>query len=205
MLHRVISWPHIVVSTVVTVGLVGGAYAWEGTRAPAEGNGKYTIVMTDYRFAPDKMTWRVGQRVTITLINKSESIPPKPHEFMVGRVNRTDDTIFGVRYEDGYKTPFFDGVKIKLISGSGLTMLMAGKAIFTGISPKSVIAPGPMGPMEEMTGFMPLLGEPSQLTFSFIVPDKPGQWTYGCFQQSGEHFANGMKGTITILPRAAES
>ena len=80
---------------------------------------------------------------------------------------------------------------------------MAGKATFTGISPKSVIAPDPMGPMEAMTGFMPLLGKPSQLTFSFIVPDKPGTWTYGCFQQTGQHFANGMKGTITILPKAS--
>lgn len=202
MLHRAIPWQHVVVSAVITAGLVGGAYAWERALAPVEGNGRYTIEMTDYHFTPDTMTWRVGQRVTITLINDSESRPPKPHEFMVGRGNRTDETLLGKRYEDGYHVPFFAGVKIKLISGAGLTMLMAGNASFTGIAPKSVIAPGPMGPMEEMTGFMPVLGEPSHLTFSFVVPNKPGQWSYGCFQQSGEHFANGMRGTITVLPKS---
>lgn len=192
----------VTVSVILTAGLVGGVYAWEQGRKPPNAGGNFTIEMSDYRFTPGKMTWRVGERVTITLINASEANPPKPHEFMIGREPRTEETAFGIRFEDGYRKPFFDGVTIELVSGSGLKMLMAGGATFTGISPSSVIAPGPMGPMEAMSAFMPVLGKASRLTFSFTVPDKPGTWSYGCFQQTGQHFTNGMNGMITILPKA---
>lgn len=56
---------------------------------------------------------------------------------------------------------------------------------------------------EEMKGnFMLVLQPGGSFTMTFTVPDKPGSWTFGCFQQSGEHFLNGMRGTITVLPAA---
>jgi plastocyanin len=193
----------LVWSAVVAAALTGGAYAWQSKHTPASVDENYVLSMTDYGFAPAKMVWHVGDRVTITLVNDSEARPQKEHEFMVGRTPRTEETVFGLKQEDGFETPFFPGVAIDVIAGSGLKMLMAGDAKLTGLPPMKVMAPGPMGPMEEMTGFMPLLGPHATLTFSFVVPDRPGKWVYGCFEQSGQHFLNGMKGTITVLPKSA--
>lgn len=191
------------VSAFLAIVLTAGAYVWQSNRIPASTDNDYVISMTDYGFAPERMLWHVGDRVTLTLVNRSEARPQKEHEFMVGRTPRVEETVFGLKQEDGFETPFFTGVTIDVVAGSGLKMLMAGDAKLTGLPPMKVMAPGPMGPMEEMTGFMPLLGPAATLTFSFTVPDRPGEWTYGCFEQSGQHFLNGMKGQITILPKSA--
>lgn len=196
----------IIASAVVAGALAVGAYSWQQAGTPAAADGTFTIAMTDYRFSPASMVWRVGERVTITLVGKSEATPPKPHEFMIGRGPRTTQTVFGPRQEDGFETPFFSGVTIEIVAGSGLQMLMPGEAILTGLSPAQIVAAGATGEMEmrgDMRGFMPLVGPRGSLTFSFIVPDKPGEWTYGCFQQTGQHFLNGMKGTVTILAKSA--
>lgn len=187
--------------------LVVGIYVWQSHRAPAAAAGNYVITMDDYLYKPAHMIWHVGERITLTLVNHSESHPQKPHEFMVGRTPRTDETVFGVKQEDGFETTFFSGMTLEILAGSGMKMLMAGDAKLTGLPPMQVTAPGPMDMdhMEEMTGFMPVFGKGATLTFSFVVPDRPGEWTYGCFQQSGQHFLNGMKGTITILPKGAPS
>jgi hypothetical protein len=51
-----------------------------------------------------------------------------------------------------------------------------------------------------MAGFMLVLEPEGTATVSFTVPDKPGRWQFGCFEQSGQHFLNGMKGWVTIRP-----
>jgi plastocyanin len=200
-----VSWRQILISGLAAVVLVGGAYEWGRRDAAPAGSNDFTIALTDYAFSPSHMVWRVGDRVTITLVEKSRAQPEKPHEFMIGRTPRTEETVFGIHQEDGFETPFFSGVTIDIIAGSGMKMLMAGDATLTGLPPMKVMTPGPMEMEEgeEMTGFMPVVGAKGTLTFSFVVPDKPGEWIYGCFQQDGQHFRNGMKGTITILPKAA--
>ena len=201
--RRALSGRQILVSGLAAAVLVAGAYGWQRAGgSPATPNG-FTIAMTDYAFTPSRMVWRVGDRVTITLLEKSQARPEKPHEFMIGRTPRTKETVFGIHQEDGFETPFFSGVTIEIVAGSGLRMLMAGEATLTGLPPMKVMTPGPMEMEEEITGFMPVVGPKGKLTFSFVVPDKPGEWTYGCFQQDGQHFRNGMKGTITIMPKAA--
>ena len=197
------SWRQILVSAVVAIALVIGVMGWERNGAKSATPDSFTIAMTDYAFTPSHMVWHVGEHVTITLVEDSQAQPQKAHEFMVGRTPRTEETIFGIHQEDGFETPFFSGVTIEIVAGNGLQMLMPGNAKLTGLPPMKVMTPGPMGEMEEMTGFMPLVGPRGRLTFSFDVPDKPGEWTYGCFQQDGQHFRNGMKGTITILPKQA--
>lgn len=202
--RRTLSGRQVSVSGLAAIALVAGAYGWQHAGGTPSAPNDFTIAMTDYAFSPSQMVWRVGDRVTVTLVEKSQARPEKPHEFMVGRTPRTEETVFGIHQEDGFETPFFSGVEIEIVAGSGLQMLMAGDATLTGLAPMKVMAPGPMEmEMEEMTGFMPLVGPKGNLTFSFVVPDKPGEWTYGCFQQDGQHFRNGMKGTITILPKAA--
>src|SRR3546814_2705062 len=86
---------------------MAGAYGWQRAGSPPAAEGTFTIAMTDYRFSPANMVWRVGERVTITLIGKSEAVPPKAHEFMLGRTPRTTQTVFGLRQEDGFETAFF--------------------------------------------------------------------------------------------------
>src|SRR3546814_16176479 len=84
-------------------------------------------------------------------------------------------------------------------------MLMPGGGVLTGLSPAEIVMPGEMemDHAGDMRGLMPLVGSRGNLTFSFTVPDKPGEWIYGRFQQRGQHFLNGMKGTVTILPKYA--
>lgn len=195
----------ILISGIAAALLIAGAYGWHRSDNPSESANDFTVAMSDYKFSPDHMVWRVGDRVTVTLVERSQATPPKPHEFMVGQIPLTEKTIFGVRQEEGFETPFFSGVTIEIISGSDLQMLMPGEATLTGLAPMQVMTKGPMPPMEmeRMNEFMPLIGPRGRLTFSFVVPDKPGDWIYGCFQQSGQHFLNGMKGTVTVLPKNA--
>jgi plastocyanin len=203
--QRALSGRQVLVSGLLAIVLVAGAYGWTRAGTPPASPNDFTIAMTDYAFTPNHMVWRVGDTVTITLVEKSEANPEKPHEFMVGRTPRTEETVFGIHQEDGFETPFFTGVTIDIIAGSGMNMLMAGDATLTGLPPMQVMSPGPMEMEmeEEMTGFMPVVGPAGTLTFSFVVPDKPGEWIYGCFQQDGQHFRNGMKGTVIILPKTA--
>lgn len=212
----------LLLSLAVAVLVIIAVIVWNVVRQPPEGPTTYMISMTDYQFSPSEMTWRVGEKVTITLINQSQSKPGKPHEFMVGRDPNVTSTVFGPQQGDGFATSPFTGVTVDLMSGQSLTQLDQGSSKFVGVDPMKLLLPGAagmqgmpgmggtggmggMGGMGgtggmQMAGFMPVLAEGGQLTFSFTVPDKPGQWTYGCFQQSGQHFLNGMQGTVTILP-----
>ncbi len=53
--------------------------------------------------------------------------------------------------------------------------------------------------VEMANNFMVVLEPGGSFTFSFTVPDTPGIWEYGCFQQTGEHYLNGMKGKIEVI------
>ncbi|HEX6335938.1 MAG TPA: hypothetical protein VFZ85_03225 [Jiangellaceae bacterium] len=58
---------------------------------------------------------------------------------------------------------------------------------------------GPEGGHADDHGFMIELDPTGATTISFVVPDKPGTWEYGCFAETGQHYANGMRGTVTIV------
>lgn len=36
-------------------------------------------------------------------------------------------------------------------------------------------------------------------TLTFTVPDKPGEWEMACFIDDGEHYDEGMHGTLTVV------
>lgn len=201
---NIIRTRQLIISSVVVLLLVMAAYVWAIARTPSEGPGRYIISMTDYNFAPDQMTWRVGQTVTITLINNSPVQPGKQHEFMVGRTPIKEDTVFGKAQRDGFVNPFFNSVTIRLENGRGLMMLAQGSARLTGVDPMKLLAPD-MGGMQmmQMSDFMSVLMPGGQLTFSFTVPNKPGSWTYACFQQDGQHYLNGMQGVVNVIPASA--
>ena len=60
---------------------------------------------------------------------------------------------------------------------------------------------GEMSPevhMEMSGNFMVVIQPGGSLVMRLTVPDKPGVWTFGCFQESGEHFLNGMRGRVLV-------
>lgn len=289
---RPVRWRSTVaVSTVLTVAIVATTWWWITSRRDpsyAQGPGDVVVRMSDYDFAPNRMVWRVGERVTLTFINDTEAHPGNTHEFMMGRGPLAEETAFGVRYGDGFSEDFFDGMSVELSHTADVEMVMPMNARLTGpdanqdfvmkdmggmdmgdetggmdmgdeessmpsmspspsmsgmtMSPSPegsmsgmTMSPAPEGSMSgmsmspspegsmsgmtmsptpegaaseemggmqgmaEMNGFMVELNPGGTATISFIVPDKPGTWEYGCFAETGQHYANGMNGTVTIV------
>lgn len=46
----------------------------------------------------------------------------------------------------------------------------------------------------------PVAGEPGQVSIiEFTVPaEKVGVWEIGCFQEAGQHYEDGMRGTLIV-------
>ena len=138
-------------------------------------NETFNITMQDYSYTPNEMTWHVGDTVTITLTNNSTD---KDHELLMGKdVNYSTDS-FGNKYPDGWQTPLFtDLSQVTFVKGDGIAELRAD------------------GP-----GTVALIPKGGTVTYTFKVPNKPGQWQFGCFEENGSHFGDhNMKGTITIV------
>ncbi|MEJ2291023.1 MAG: hypothetical protein P8Y05_04830, partial [Deinococcales bacterium] len=95
---------------------------------------KYTIVMKDYSYTPNKMTWHVGDTVQITLKNESTD---KDHELLMGKdVNYSTDS-FGKKFADGWKTPLFtDASQIQFLQGDGIAELRADGPETVALTPK---------------------------------------------------------------------
>ena len=136
---------------------------------------KYSIVMKDYSYTPNSMTWHVGDTVQITLKNESTD---KDHELLMGKdVNYSTDS-FGKKYPDGWQTPLFtDASQITFGEGTGIAELRADGPETVALEPKG-----------------------GTVTYSFVVPDKVGTWQFGCFEENGSHFGDhNMKGTVEIV------
>jgi hypothetical protein len=102
----------LAVSAALAAALVVPAW-WRMSSQPppgyARGAGDYVIRMTDYDFAPGRMVWRVGDRVTLILLNESQGHPGRNHEFMMGRRPNRERTPFGATYTGGFAEDFFAG------------------------------------------------------------------------------------------------
>ena len=156
-------------------GLVLASVLLVGLRPSAQAAGavqEYTVVMTDYKFTPDRFTWRVGDVVRITF--KDESQGKKDHEFLMGR-----EVVMGGDFGDkpeGLKTPLLDDrSQFVVLQGEKIEELQTDQ-------------PG-----------MIALEFGGTATVQFVVPNKPGVWEMACFEESGDHYLEGMKGTITIV------
>ena len=138
-------------------------------------NERYDVVMKDYSFTPDHMTWHVGDTVTITLTNNATD---KTHEIMFGKgeLNYETDS-FGAKHPHGWTTKLFDSPdQLHFMKGQKIEEVMAAMPMIT-LQPKG-----------------------GTMTFTFTVPDKKGTWNYACFEENGSHYADhNMKGTIEIV------
>jgi len=158
-----------ITALLVMAFLVPAAFAQSGKVE------KYSIVMKDYSYTPNKMTWHVGDTVQITLKNESTD---KAHELLMGKdVNYSTDS-FGKKYPDGWKTPLFtDASQVTFGEGTGIAELRADGPETVALNPKG-----------------------GTVTYTLVVPDKVGTWQFGCFEENGSHFGDhNMKGTIEIV------
>lgn len=191
----------LVVAALVAAAALTVLAAWGANSAPAGRTGEYTIVMDDYSFAPRRLTWRAGETVTVTVLNRSSSRPGKPHEIMFGRVPLREVGAFGSVQGDGFEQQLLDGATVELLAGERVTMVMADTARLVGADPMSLMPPG-----MDMSGqamrmgmdFMAVVDPGGSLTFRVQVPARPGEWEFGCFQQDGQHYLNGMKGVLVV-------
>lgn len=182
----------------VIAAIVAAALAAAGEPGYASGPGRILVEGTDYAFSPDRLTWTVGERVTLTFTNDSEGRPGKPHELMVGRTPAAAPTAFGPALVGGFETDFFDGVAVELVRSRNLEMVMPGGARVSGGMEMGGMEMGAGGPAGGEQGFMVSLLPGGEATIRFVVPDKPGRWELGCFAQTRQHYENGMRGWVTV-------
>lgn len=133
---------------------------------------KYIVDMKEFAFQPAELQAKVGQEVTIELVNSGAL----EHEFMVGReVKMTNNR------PDGYQHDMFAETNSEpLVMGSQ--------------------DEGMGGHSSEHTGFMvivPTESEKATVTFT-VTEDMVGEWEIGCFSQEGVHYEAGMKGKFVV-------
>jgi plastocyanin len=137
---------------------------------------KFTIEMTEFAFQPAELQAKVGQEVTIDLVNSGAL----EHELMIGRdVKMTNSR------PDGYEHDMF-------ASAQAEPMVMGGKVDGMDMS----------GHDGEHTGFMVIVpngSEKATVTFT-TTEDMVGEWEIGCFSQDGVHYDAGMKGKFVVSP-----
>ncbi len=138
----------------------------------------YSLEMSEYAFTPNTIEVRVGQQVTIELINKGVL----EHELMFGR----DVTMVNNR-PDGYQSDMFEMGNVE-----PQVMMMQEEMSGMGDSEHG----------DDHSGFMvvlPKTGDKATLTFT-VTKDMQGEWEIGCFSQEGVHYDAGMKGKLVVNP-----
>lgn len=186
-----------------------------GTPAPAN----ITIHMNEYTYEPNTIELKVGQQVTITLINDGTL----DHELMIGRLVVNNDQ----GQPSGFSTDFFANAGVTpTVSGGGMLMDHndeggmdmgamdnmngdSGDAMdnmnsdsgddMDNMNSDSGEAMGDMA-AESMAVNMvmqPVGSDPTTVSFT-VTEDMVGNWTFACFQQDGVHYTSGMTGELVV-------
>jgi plastocyanin len=138
----------------------------------------HTIDMTEFSYTPQTIEARVGQQVTLELVNKGVL----EHEIMFGRnVMRINNR------PDGFQTDMFGMAHVEPD-----VMMMQEES--------GNMGQGAHG--AEHSGFMVILSkadDKATLTFT-VTEEMEGEWEIGCFSQEGVHYDAGMKGTFVVKP-----
>ena len=174
--------------------------------------GEIQVVLLDNRITPSVIRVKAGQKVRFVITNQGAH----PHEFMIGREPVEVDNYLDLQSEvvEAFHVDFFEGVEVT-VSGTGMPMN------FEGMEPMDMDgmemgdeAPhdeggmdmggeeAPHGAMVMLQPGTPGTNEPGQTSIiEFVVPeDKVGVWQIGCFQEAGQHFADGMQATLIVEP-----
>lgn len=197
----------LVAVTALVAGACGG-----GGETLADGD-QVTITMSEYAFEPSEIHLTPGTTVTIEL----ENIGEKDHEFMAGMEVAIEDGL-----PHGFESDFFDTVEGMTIdppdaldtSMEGMDMgdeSMDEEMSDTTMGDMSSTTMGDMGSdttMGDMEGGeehaedmgVMVVRQPTQTaTITFTVTEASvGEWEFGCFEEDGAHWDDGMKGTIVV-------
>jgi len=138
-----------------------------------------TLDMSEFAFDPETIEVKVGQPVTIEMVNNGSL----EHELMIGR-----DVVMADGRPNGFEHDLFAeaGIEPNLVGGM---MEMEEEDAHTEEEE---------GHMHE--GFMvalPNTGDKATLSFT-VTEEMLGEWEMGCFEQDGVHYDAGMKGTFTV-------
>jgi uncharacterized cupredoxin-like copper-binding protein len=150
----------------VLVGLLGGCAS--STPEPVS----IDLHMSEYAFTPNAIEVKVGQPVTLNLINDGQLA----HEIMIGK-----EVVVVENRPTMYATDMFEA--------AGVEPTVTGE---TG---------GEMEHHEEgYSGVMVVLEKTGdQATMTFTPTEAMlGEWEMGCFEQDGVHYQAGMVGTFTV-------
>lgn len=133
----------------------------------------YTIEMTEYAFSPNTLELKVGQQVTLVLVNKGAL----KHEIMFGR-----DVMMVNNRPSGYTEDMFKAGGVEPTVSGAVSMEEEEE--------------------EHGGGFMVALdktGDQATITFT-VTKGMVGEWEMGCFEQEGVHYEAGMKGKVVVSP-----
>jgi len=184
----------LAVGAAALIGNSSIAKAVERVAQPPVNTGLVHVYEGDYYFAPNHMTWRIGDTITIKQWNQSDY---RFHEMMIGRNFDSIPTLMGTQRQQ-FHTDFWDGVHVTIIDAHGADNWTTNHAIV-----KSNVPTGPWFDTNPADGnFSPTVVPGGWVEYQFVVPNKPGRWEYGCFVQGFIHYEEGMRGTIDIIPRA---
>jgi len=141
---------------------------------------EYTIEMSEFAYSPDSLELKVGQEVTLILVNKGALA----HELMVGR-----NVIMEDGKPDGHEQDMFAGQEPTVVMGQQMEHDMGSMDNQT------------VEPDHGHSGFMVSVPGQDKATLTFLVTEEMvGEWEMGCFLDSGAHYTQGMKGTLVVTP-----
>lgn len=134
---------------------------------------EYTVVMSEYAFAPNTFEVKVGQKVTFNLVNEGALA----HEIMIGR-----DVMMMDAKPAGYQHDLFEQ------SGVHPQISVSQQA-------SAEHGAGHSGTMV----VLPTTGSTGTLSFT-ATKEMAGEWEIGCFELDGVHYAAGMVGKLVVTP-----
>ena len=138
------------------------------------------MTMSEFAFSPNVIEAKVGQQVTINMMNTGAL----QHEIMFGR-----NMMMNNGQPDGYKTDMFS------IAGMEPSVTFAG---MDGMDEGMMMGQSGM----QHGGYsvvMPTGDQTAQMTIT-VTEDMMGEWEFGCFEQDGVHYTAGMVGTMRVSP-----
>ena len=150
----------------------------------------FTIDMSEYAFSPEQLEVKVGQQVTLILVNKGQL----PHEIMFGR-----DVLMVDNRPNGYEHDMFEE--------AGVEPMVMGIEETNHIEDDDHMEGNDQEEDEHMDddshaheGFMVLLketGDQGSITFT-VTDDMIGEWEMGCFELDGVHYTSGLVGKLIV-------
>ena len=150
-----------------------------------------TIEMSEYAFNPSEIEAKVGQEVTLTLVNVGQM----DHELMIGRDVDMHDGV-----PVGYQVDLFRSAGIiPTVQGDGMLMAHAegdhqqeaGTDAAAGDLTTDLQGDG------DLMVVVPVGAGPTTETFT-VTDEMVGEWEMGCFQLDGVHYNAGMVGKFTV-------